>query len=317
MDEVIGADGLVKKFSAATGVDGVSFSIKRGRILAYLGHNGAGKTTTVRALLGLIRADAGEIRYFGVPCDTSSPAFDRTRKEIGVCLDSPGLYPELDALENLGLFAGLYGLEGKAFEDRAAELLCRLGMSAVAKNKVKTYSKGMAQKLALARAIQHRPKLLFLDEPMSGLDPEARMTMRSFLAELAEKEGVGIFLTSHDLNEVEQIAHEVLILENGKPKLAGELGKLKETFAKSGGYMFALEKAPTEEQAKSLAAALGALSYRLEGGEIRAEFAAPVQLEAVSSACASAGLNLVEFKKERATLEEIYFESLSKNEDRN
>lgn len=317
MDEVLGAGNLVKKYSATAGVDGVSFSLRAGRILAYLGHNGAGKTTTIRSLLGLLKADSGEIRYFGAPCDTASAGFDLTRKEIGVCLDSPGFYPELDAFENLGMFAGLYGLEGKEFEDRATFLLGRLGLSAAAKNKVKTYSKGMTQKLALARAIQHKPRLLFLDEPMSGLDPEARITMRDFLSELAEKENVGIFLTSHDLNEVEQIAHDVLILENGKTKLSGELKALKESFVKANSYLLVLESAPAAEQAKSLAEALGALKHRLEGREFRAEFREAVSLAAASAACVKAGINLTEFKKEHATLEEIYFESLSKNENRN
>lgn len=317
MDEILGTDGLIKKFSTTTGVDGVSFSLKRGRILAYLGHNGAGKTTTIRALLGLLKADAGEIRYFGSVCDTASGAFDRTRLDVGVCLDAPGFYPELDAIENLRVFAGLYGLVGKDFEVRAAGLMEQLGLAAAAKKTVKSYSKGMTQKLALARAIQHKPKLLFLDEPMSGLDPEARIIMRDFLADLAKKDGVSIFLTSHDLNEVEQIAHEVAILENGKIKLYGELNELKETFIKNAGYLLVLEAVPSEEEVKALAGALGALNYEIRGREFRAEFREVVSLESAAAACGKTGLKLAEFKKERATLEEIYFESLSKNENRN
>lgn len=317
MDEILGTSGLVKKFSATTGVDGVSFSLKRGRILAYLGHNGAGKTTTIRSLLGLLKADAGEIRYFGSACDTASAGFDRTRRDVGVCLDAPGFYPELNAVENLRMFAGLYGLAGAEFEKRAAELLDRLGLAAAAKKSVKSYSKGMAQKLALARAIQHRPKLLFLDEPMSGLDPEARITMRDFLADLAGRERVAIFLTSHDLNEVEQIAHDVAILENGRMKLYGELGALKDGFMKNAGYLLVLEEEPTPGQQEALAGALGAVKREVHGREFRAELRGGLALDSAAAACARAGVKLTEFKKERATLEEIYFESLSKHENRN
>jgi len=317
MDEILGTEKLVKKFSADTGVNGVSFSLKAGRVLAYLGHNGAGKTTTIRALLGLLKSDSGEIRYFGSPCDTASAAFDRTRAAVGVCLDSPGFYPDLDAVENLRLFAALYGLSGERFEARAAELLERLALTAAAKKPVKTYSKGMTQKLALARAIQHKPKLLFLDEPMSGLDPEARMTMRNFLQELAEKEGVAIFLTSHDLNEVEQIAHDVMILEKGTIKLAGTLAELRESFRKICVYKLCFGAAPSREQAAAAASALGAVKHTLDVRELRLDCPSEITLEAAAAACSRAGMTLAEFKKERASLEEIYFESLSKNETGN
>lgn len=312
--EILKVKDLTRRFTPETGVEGINFTLRAGRVLAYLGHNGAGKTTTIRALLGLLRTDAGEISYFGSPCDTSSTAFDRLRRDVGVCLDAPGFYAELNALENLRLFAGLYGLAGAEFESRAAGLLGRLGLADAGKKKVKDYSKGMTQKLALVRAIQHRPRLLFLDEPMSGLDPEARITMRDFLGELAEKDGVSIFLTSHDLAEVEQIAHDVIILEKGRVKLAGELAALSESFRKIGVCTLVFAAAPPERTLAAVCAALGAVRHELRGRELRLDCSAEVSMEAAAAACAGAGAKLDEFRKERATLEQIYFESLSKNE---
>lgn len=317
MNNVLEVKGLTKKFTPTAGVKGVSLALGEGRVLAYLGHNGAGKTTTIRALLGLLKADAGEIRYFGAACDTASPEFDRTRKDIGVCLDSPGFYPELSAWQNLELFAGLYGLGGAEFKRRAGLLLERLGLAAAAGNRVKTFSKGMTQKLALARALQHKPRLLFLDEPMSGLDPEARILVRDYLAEISEKKGISVFLTSHDLNEVEQIAHEVVILEKGAVKLSGGLAKLKEAFSRNAAYVLMTETESGDAAASVVAAALGAVKYSRSGRELRLECGRELSLEGAAAACAKAGLKLSEFRKERATLEEIYFESLSKHENRN
>ena len=313
--ETLKVENLTRKFSPTTGVEGVGFILRAGRVLAYLGHNGAGKTTTIRALLGLLRADSGNISYFGSPCDTSSVAFDRVRRDVGVCLDAPGFYADLDAMDNLRLFGGLYGLSGPEFETRAANLLGRLGLTEAGKKKVKEYSKGMTQKLALIRAIQHKPKLLFLDEPMSGLDPEARITMRDFLGELSRKEGVSIFLTSHDLNEVEQIAHDVIILEKGRVKLSGELGVLRESFRKIGVCTLVFEALPAAAAVMAISAALGAVKHKLEGRELSLDCSSEISLEGAAAACAQAGLKLEEFRKEKATLEQIYFESLKKNEN--
>ncbi|HCC47885.1 MAG TPA: hypothetical protein DEQ38_07195 [Elusimicrobia bacterium] len=313
--EILKVSNLTRKFSPTTGVEGVNFTLRAGRVLAYLGHNGAGKTTTIRALLGLLKADAGEISYFGSPCDTASVEFDRLRRQVGVCLDAPGFYAELNALDNLRLFGGLYGLAGRELEARAAYLLGKLGLADAGRKKVKEFSKGMTQKLALARAMQHKPRLLFLDEPMSGLDPEARITMRDFLGELSEKEGVSIFLTSHDLNEVEQIAHEVIILEKGRVKLSGELAALKESFRKIGVCTLVFDKVPAPSAVAAIASALGACKRELDGRELSLDCEREVTIEAAAAACAKAGVKLEEFRKERATLEQIYFESLSKNEN--
>lgn len=317
MDEILEVKNLVKKYNATAGVEDVSFKLRPGRILAYLGHNGAGKTTTVRAVLGLLKTDSGQVSYEGRVYDTSSTDYDRVRINYGVCLDTPGFYMAMPALKNLELFAGLYGLRGSGFRDRAEELLKKLELYEVRDNPVKTYSKGMAQKLALARALLHKPRVLFLDEPMSGLDPAARVLMREFLKELAVKERVAVFLTSHDLNEVEQMADEAFILEKGRVILAGDLGELKSSFMKSFRYALKLATPDGERQAAAVAAALGAEKFELTGGELHVECRGEVALESAAAACLKAGAKIAEFRRLQVNLEKIYFDSINRNENKN
>lgn len=317
MDKILEVTGLVKKYSAKSGVDGVSFALKPGKVLAYLGHNGAGKTTTVRTVLGLLKADSGRVAYEGRDYDTGSTEYDRVRANYGVCLDTPGFYGTMPAMKNLELFAGLYGVTGTEFKGRAEELLKKLGLFEVRGQAVKTYSRGMGQKLALARALLHKPKVLFLDEPMSGLDPEARVLTREFLKELSEKERVAIFLTSHDLAEVEHMADEIFILEQGKVVLSGELRTLKESFMKTFSYVIGLAEGAGREHAAAAAAGLGAVKHEFRNTELHAECPVEITLEAASSACAKAGTKMTEFRRQQVNLEKIYFDSVKRNENNN
>ena len=317
MDKILEVKNLVKKYNASAGVEDISFTLWPGRILAYLGHNGAGKTTTVRAVLGLLKINSGMVLYEGRAYDTASSDYDRVRINYGVCLDTPGFYMAMPAMKNLELFAGLYGLRGSDFKARAEELLKKLELYEVRNNPVKTYSKGMAQKLALARALLHKPKVLFLDEPMSGLDPAARVMMREFLKELAEKERVAVFLTSHDLNEVEQMADDIFILEKGKIILSGDFSELKASFMKSFRYALTLAASAGKEQAAAVAASLGAERHELVGNELRVELADAVLLESASAACVKAGTKITEFRRVQVNLEKIYFDSIKRNENKN
>jgi len=317
MDKILEVKNLVKKYNASAGVEDISFSLKPGGILAYLGHNGAGKTTTVRAVLGLLKMTSGQVAYEGRAYDTGSSDYDRVRVNYGVCLDTPGFYGAMTAIKNLELFAGLYGLNGAAFRARAEEVLKKLELYEVRGNPAKTYSKGMLQKLALARALLHKPKVLFLDEPMSGLDPAARVLVREFLKELAEKERVAVFLTSHDLNEVEQMADEVFILEKGRVILAGDLRELKASFMRSSGYALTLGGAGSKEEAAAVAGALGAEKHEFAGGELRVDCPGELTLEAASAACAKAGVKMTEFRRLQVNLEKIYFDSVKRNENKN
>jgi ABC-2 type transport system ATP-binding protein len=316
MDKVLEVKSLTKKYSPTTGVGNVSFNLCKGQILAYLGHNGAGKTTTVRSLLGLMRIDSGEIRYFGRTYNTYNGDFDRVRGEIGVCLDTPGFYPDISAWQNLEFFAGLYGLEGTEFNKRSEELLQEMDLYDSRLNKPKTFSKGMLQKLALIRAILHKPKVLFLDEPTSGLDPAARLLMRNYLGMLAKKNGVAIFLTSHDLNEVEQLADDVIILEKGKIKLQGELSKLKRM--QSGyDYIVTIDMSIGEANLKALGEALHVKLIRASEDKVFITGTAALSLDNIIDEFGKQNVKVLEFRKEDTNLEQIYFNSLKQNESAN
>lgn len=317
MDDIVSVEHLVKKYTPAAGVEDINFTLRPGRVFAYLGHNGAGKTTTVRTVLGLLKADSGRISYDGRVYNTSSSEYDRVRLNYGVCMDTPGFYRNMPAIKNLELFAGLYGRTGKEFRSMAELLLKKLGLFEVRNDAVKTYSKGMAQKLSLARALIHNPKVLFLDEPMSGLDPAARIVMRETLKELAVQTRLAIFLTSHDLNEVEQVADDIVILEKGRVILSGELSALKSSFMKSFIYELVLPPAIPAGKADEIAAALGASVWEVKGETLHIELPDELALETAAEACSGRGVKMMGFHRIQANLEKIYFDSINRNENKN
>jgi ABC-2 type transport system ATP-binding protein len=188
---------LSKRFGASMAVDGLTLSVKRGEIFALLGPNGAGKTTTVRMLACLIAPSSGEATVAG--CDVTCEQ-DAIRARIGILTESPGLYDKLSAAQNLAFFAQLYGLSVEVRERQVKRYLTMLGLWERRSEPVGGFSKGMKQKLAIARALLHEPEVVFLDEPTSALDPEAAKIVRDFIAEL-KSEGRTIFLCTHNLDE--------------------------------------------------------------------------------------------------------------------
>lgn len=311
---ILQAEGLEKSFKDFQALKGVSFSVRRGEILAYLGHNGAGKTTTIRCLLGLIRPTAGRVSCLGKPVEYGSDEQERLRANFGVCLDGGGFYPDLPAIENLRFYAGLYGLSGPEFETRAEELLKKLGLYDFRLKPVKTFSRGMAQKLSLIKALQHRPALLFLDEPMSGLDPATRIMLREFLLELKRSEGVSIFITSHDLGEVEQLCDSVIILEKGRVKLSGPLAELKKAHSGLGFEVHTDRQSLTPEDAAALEKNPAVSAVACRGNVFHLEASGDIALADILPVLSGRGIKINEFRKREASLERIYMDSLERNE---
>jgi ABC-2 type transport system ATP-binding protein len=208
-------------------LQGVDLVVPEGQTTMLLGRNGAGKTSTLRVLLGLLRATAGTVRVLGV-----DPAADprRVRGQVGVLLEHDGLYDRLTALANLEYHARIHHL-GSAAAPRIEELLRACGLWDRRRDRVATWSKGMRQKLAVARALLHRPPLVLLDEPFSGLDPVAAVELRDSIAALA-RDGTTIFLTTHDLGHVEKICATVAVLKAGKVIALGAPGELAATAAR-------------------------------------------------------------------------------------
>jgi ABC-2 type transport system ATP-binding protein len=205
--KAIQVESLVMDFRGLRALDGISFSVETGEIFGFLGPNGAGKTTTIRILTGQLRPTAGKAWVMG--CDVVKERAD-LKPQIGVVFEYQNLYQRLSARDNLNFTANLYGVP-KAWVDEALE---QVGLSQRANDSLKKYSNGMKQRLMIARALLHRPKVLFLDEPTLGLDPKVARELRGFIAGLA-KGGVTVFLTTHYMEEADQLCERVAILDHG------------------------------------------------------------------------------------------------------
>ena len=206
---MIEATNLSKRFGKALAVDGLNLSIPRGEIFAFLGPNGAGKTTTVRMLACLIGPSSGTAIVGGHDIAREPEA---VRTVIGVLTESPGLYEKLDSEQNLNFYARLYGLPPLEGDKQVKRYLTLLGLWERRTEPVSGFSKGMKQKLAIARALLHEPAVVFLDEPTSGLDPEAAKIVRDFIAEL-RSEGRTILLCTHNLDEAERLADRIGVMK--------------------------------------------------------------------------------------------------------
>ena len=208
-DIVIATDRLGKRYGDVTAVDSVSLRVERGEIYGFLGLNGAGKTTTIRALLGMIRPSAGGVALFGEPIGPGRGPWRR----VGHLVEAPAAYPELTVRENLEIVRRLYDVPDRGATARAIE---RLGLVVYADRQARTLSMGNLQRLGLARALLHEPELLVLDEPANGLDPAGVVEVRELLRTLAAEHGVTVFMSSHNLAEVDRLATRVGILHRGR-----------------------------------------------------------------------------------------------------
>lgn len=220
MNTAISLENVKKTLGNREVLKGISFTVARGDIFGYLGPNGAGKTTTIRILLGLLQADSGGLEIMGQDISRSE-----TRKIIGFALDPDGLYDNMTALENLEFYARIYGLSNAG--QKIAELLGAVGLRDRASDRVGTYSKGMRQRLALARAMTHNPEVLVLDEPTAGVDPSGQIEVRQIMLDMAHKENKTVFLSSHNLDEVQRICNRIALIDRGEIKLYGETDSLR------------------------------------------------------------------------------------------
>jgi len=207
---VIEVENLTKRFGDLTAVDGVSLSVEEGEVFGFLGPNGAGKTTTVRMLCCLISKTSGEARIAGYNVDNEEDSL-KIRKLIGYVPDNVGLYDELSAYDNLDFYGKLYDCTEEQRKDNIQRLLTMLGLWEKRDVAAGTFSKGMKQKLAIARALVHDPQVVFMDEPTVNLDPESAKTVRDFILDL-KKEKRTIFLNTHNLDEAQRICDRIAIL---------------------------------------------------------------------------------------------------------
>ncbi|MDD5598593.1 MAG: ATP-binding cassette domain-containing protein [Victivallaceae bacterium] len=211
-DIAVNVQGLAKRFGEVQAVAGVDFKVKSGELFGFLGPNGAGKTTTINMLIGLARPDAGTINIGGIDC-TNKPR--SAQHLIGVVPDESNLYPELSGFDNLCFCAALYGMDKSTRQKRANELLSAFELTNAANRKFGGYSKGMKRKLTIAAGIIHKPQILFLDEPTTGIDVSSARQLRQIIGGL-HGEGTTIFLTTHYIEEAERLCDRIAFIVSGK-----------------------------------------------------------------------------------------------------
>ncbi len=221
MSAVIEVRNLVKAFGDLLAVDDLSFTVYEGDVYGFLGQNGAGKSTTIRMLLSLIRPDSGNISLLGKSLLTERHAILR---QVGAVIERPDLYKYLSAYENLSIFARMSGI--KPVNRRLMDQLEQVGLAERAHSRVETYSQGMKQRLGIAVALIHDPRLVILDEPTNGLDPQGIADMRNLIMGLSRDLRKTVLVSSHLLSEIEQIATRMIIIDKGKKIVEGNVDEL-------------------------------------------------------------------------------------------
>ena len=299
MEMAIRTAGLRKRLGGRTIIDGLDICVPSGSIYGFLGPNGAGKTTAMRLLLGLVRADAGTVHLLGKPLRTDRIALLR---RIGAFIESPAVYDHLSGRANLDLARRMMSLPPRE-ADRVLEIT---GMAAHARRKVRDYSLGMRQRIALARALLGRPELLLLDEPTNGLDPEGIADMRWLIRSLPQQANCTVFLSSHLLAEVEQVADHVGLLRAGSLVKEGPLQMLLGAGRNVRVTVDDAARATTVLAAKGFAAekaCAASLLVAVPDGASAADISAQA-----NAALVTAGVPVMRLCEEKRSLEEIYRE---------
>lgn len=219
---VLEIKNLTKTYGKRKIIDNISLEIKEGEIYGFLGPNGSGKTTTIKMILRLIEKDSGIIKVKGYD---NKKEFEQAMQYIGAIVENPDMYNYMSGLDNLKLHARLRNVDSK----RIDEVLELVGLKDRAKEKVKKYSLGMKQRLGLALTLLHKPKVLILDEPTNGLDPAGIKQLRDILKEIAHKEGVAVFVSSHILSEMQQMCDKIAVINNGKIVKAEDITHIEQT----------------------------------------------------------------------------------------
>lgn len=224
-DIIIDIRELEKTFGTVKAVSGISFSVSRGEIFAFLGPNGAGKTTTIKMLTTILSPTGGSITLDGINVREDP---NGARKVFGIVFQDPSLDTELTAYENMRFHAVLYDVPKKVYTKRIEELLTLVELKDRKDDLVKNFSGGMKRRLEIARGLLHHPKILFLDEPTLGLDPQTRNHMWNYIRDLNDKEHITVFLTTHYMDEAEKMADRIAIIDHGTIVAQGTVNELKE-----------------------------------------------------------------------------------------
>ncbi len=295
-EAVITTQGLTKKFGDFVAVDGVTFSVGAGEVVGYLGPNGSGKTTTMRMLLGLLLPSAGEGKVLGFDIVKQS---EQVRQRVGYMSQKFALYHELTAAENLAFYAGVYGIRDRR---RLADVLALVGLQGMANERVSALSTGWRQRLALGTAIVHQPKLLFLDEPTSGVDPNARRAFWDLIYTVVE-DGVTALVTTHYMDEAEY-CRRVGIMRDGKLLALDTPSALKRTALP--GVAWEIRATPLLAALSALEACSVVLRAGLVGDHLRAITPSAKDAVMLRQALQAAGVEVETLETVEPTLEDVF-----------
>lgn len=299
---VIEVGGLAKRFGSVTAVESVTFGVERGELFGFLGPNGAGKTTTINMLTGLARPDAGTIRIGGINGTRDPKAAQHL---MGIVPDESNLYPELTGFENLCFCGALYGMNKNDRQTRARELLDRFGLADAAGRKFAGYSKGMKRKLTIAAGIVHRPAILFLDEPTTGIDVASARQIRQLIADL-NATGATVFLTTHYIEEAERLCRRIAFIVAGRIVRIDTVESLMRQT--EGRYVvhFAVS-GDAEALCNAIGSEFADLQCRFDGDrDVRVESAEPVRVGPLVRLIEAQGAEVFEARRVRPSLEEVF-----------
>jgi len=300
---MIEAHGLRRLFGSFVAVEDISLSVPDGAIVALLGPNGAGKTTTVRMLAGLLAPTQGDAEVAG--CDVRTQAAD-VRARVGLVTDTPGLHDQMTPRAYLDFFGRLYGMEPASRRRRIDDLLALFDLQAVAGKRMVSYSRGMQQKVGLARALLHEPSVVFLDEPTAGLDPLAARMVRDLIVGL-KNERRSIVLCTHDLDEAERLADVVAIMRRGRIVARGTASALRAAASQTSLVQVTLAL-PCPDALTIVAAIDGVLDPKVDGPAVLSYRTADAQRTnpLVIALLVAHGMSIVSVTRTEASLEDVF-----------
>jgi ABC-2 type transport system ATP-binding protein len=307
--KAIEVQDLTRDYDGLRAVDHIEFSVESGQIFGFLGPNGAGKTTTIHLLLGLLEPTDGRATVLGFDTMTEG---DEVRARVGALLEHAGVYEQLSAEDNLEFYGRVYRMPSRERQTRIKELLTQMDLWERRGDRAGEWSKGMKQKLALSRAMLHRPQLVFLDEPTAGLDVVSANAVRESLAALAEREGVTVFLTTHNMTEAERLCQQVAVIREGRLVAIGSPDELR---ARSGGpQLTVVGRGFNEDLIRSLRERPEVAEVALENGHLCIDLRTETDTAPLVSLAVSQGAQVQEVRRGKASLEEVFLTLMEEEE---
>ena len=302
MPRAIFVENIAKRFKNVEAVGGISFSVRKAELFGFLGPNGAGKTTTINMLTGLARPNSGTIQIGGIDCTANPRAAQHL---VGVVPDESNLYPELTGLDNLCFCAALYGMGKAERQARARELLDMFDLARAAKRRFGGYSKGMKRKLTIAAGMIHKPEILFLDEPTTGIDVASARQLRQLIADL-HRTGTTIFLTTHYIEEAERLCDRIAFIVSGHIVRIDSVEDLLQPLQTKHAVQFLCTNPPTGMH-RTLSESFPDLEFTIpQGGVFRVEADEPIRVGLLTRFLEDHGVEVLEARRMRPSLEDIF-----------